>query len=175
MNPHRPTGPTLSLKTCAICGHVSARAAEHKCSNRPWSYATPPTKKSLPKGRNICSHGHAHGSKGESIACGPVHTAAAIAGWTVFRPGEPGIPCFKLPPDERGRPAYASVDWVLCDAAGTVVLGLDWKGEVKKSIRHDAKSWPRTKRIFEASTGAKCVELRTLNDIAAAVAGTEAP
>lgn len=123
------------------------------------------------KGRNLCALGHPHGSKGEATACGPVHAAAAHAGLTTYIPGRPGVPCFRLPPDDSGRPAYASVDWVLCDASGKPVVGLDWKGATShRAMFNHGDGFARTKRIFEAATGAKCVELKELSDIAAALA-----
>ncbi len=122
------------------------------------------------KGKPKCVLGHVHDSTGEATACSPIHTAAAHAGLTVFRPGRPGIPCFRVAPDESGRPCYVAPDWVLCDAAGKPVLMLDWKPETSGRAMRRSESWPRGKRIVEAELNAKCVEIRSLEDIAAALA-----
>jgi hypothetical protein len=107
-----------------------------------------------------CILGHAHDSKGEAVACPIVHARAAHLGLTTFRPGRPGMPCFRVAADDNGRPAYVSVDWVLVDAAGRVAVFVDYKGAVAKSKRFD-KGWARGKRIVEAEYGVRVVELAT--------------
>ncbi len=110
-----------------------------------------------------CILGHPHDSKGEATACPIVHARAAHLGLTTFRPGRPGMPCFRVAADDNGRPAYVSVDWVLVDAAGRVALFVDYKGAVAKSKRLD-KGWARGKRIVEAEYGVRVVELATPED-----------
>lgn len=171
---------------CATCqapyvhGKPFAHAAGCAQGGRGVAVAAEPAPKradagrAAARGKHRCLLGHPHAGKGEASACGPVHAAATHAGLTTFRPGHPGIPCFRLPADDSGRPAYASVDWVLCDAAGKPVLGLDWKGPVShRAMFNHGDGFARTKRIFEAATGAKCVELKELADIAAALAALE--
>lgn len=110
-----------------------------------------------------CLLGHPHDSKGEASACPIVHARAAHLGLTTFRPGRPGMPCFRVAADDNGRPAYVSVDWVLVDAAGRVAVFVDYKGAVAKSKRLD-KGWARGKRIVEAEYGVRVVELATPED-----------
>jgi len=96
---------------------------------------------------------------------------AAHLGLTTFRPGRPGMPCFRVAPDDNGRPAYVSVDWVLVDAAGRVALFVDYKGRLAKSKRFD-KGWARGKRIVEAEYSVRVVELATPEDANVIEVGT---
>jgi len=163
--------------TCQTCGQrfPYTHGMGHTCQKRtkpaPVAQERPGLAKvSKPSGKHRCVLGHNHDSGGEATACSPVHTAAAHAGLTVFRPGRPGIPCFRVAPDESGRPCYVAPDWVLCDAAGKPVLMLDWKPETSWRSMRRSESWPRGKRIVEAELNAKCVEIRSLDEIGAAVA-----
>lgn len=117
------------------------------------------TPKVKDSGKPTCVLGHPHDSKGEAIACPRVYTEAAHAGLTVYRPGRPGVPCFKLAPDaDTGRPVYVSVDWLLCDQHGKPVKAVDYKGSVQRSKRRDI-AWPRGKRIIETELGIRVEEI----------------
>lgn len=133
---------------CPKCADAGTPAPASKPSKAPSANGT------------RCLLGHAHDSKGEATACPIVHARAAHMGLTTFRPGRPGMPCFRVAADDNGRPAYVSVDWVLVDAAGRVAVFVDYKGAVAKSKRLD-KGWARGKRIVEAEYGVRVVELAT--------------
>lgn len=169
--PHRIHGTDYAL----CVKHGKRVKVGEACPVCPSSKPAPPdhpglAKVAKPSGKHRCVLGHNHDSGGEASACSPIHTAAAHAGLTVFRPGRPGIPCFRVAPDELGRPCYVAPDWVLCDAAGKPVLMLDWKPETSGRSMRRSESWPRGKRIVEAELNAKCVEIRSLDEIGAAVA-----
>jgi len=166
--------PSLSPRAgirCNACGtSLASLTAPCRCKNVHGErdrFAPPP---SMPTKAGVvatraaagtrCILGHAHDSKGEAAACPLVHARAAHLGLTTFRPGRPGLPCFRVAADDNGRPAYVSVDWVLVDAAGRVALFVDYKGAVAKSKRLD-KGWARGKRIVEAEYGVPVVELTT--------------
>lgn len=159
---------------CNACGTSLAsltapcrcrKVAGHVERSVPPIAARAPVKFTAPKGdpARRCIFGHAHDSKGEAAACPIVHARAAHLGLTTFRPGRPGLPCFRVAADDNGRPAYVSVDWVLVDAAGRVAALVDYKGAVAKSKRLD-KGWSRGKRIVEAEYGVPVVELATPED-----------
>lgn len=159
-----------TMRYCAKHGRLLKAGQECPLcptSSRPAPPAT--GAKVAPSGKAKCVLGHGHDSKGEASACSPIYTAAAHAGLTVFRPGRPGIPCFRVAPDDAGRPCYVAPDWVLTNAAGRVVLMLDWKPEVSGRSMRRSESWPRGKRIIEAELEAKCVEIRSLDEIGAAI------
>ncbi len=59
-----------------------------------------------------------------------------------------------------------SVDWVLVDAAGRIAILVDYKGSrVARGRGFDSRgAWSRGKRIIEAETGAKVIELERPDD-----------
>ena len=154
---------TLKPEPCPVCGAVGfVGAVKAKVASEARSTTS-----------KRCVLGHVHRGHGERTACPIVHATAANRGLTTFVPGSPGIACFCLAPNESGRPVYVSIDWVLVNAAHKIVLGLDWKGETTHSAMYGhGDGFARTKRIFETETGAKVVELKTLDDIGAALALT---
>lgn len=162
--------PPLNIGYCKKHGRgwsLKARVACPECAEKPagvaaigavvaaFALAGSRTKR--------CLFGHAHDSAGEAEACPVVYARAANCGCTTFRPGRPGLPCFRVAPDDAGRPVYVSVDWVVVNAAGKVVGLVDYKGSVKRSVRFD-KSWSRGKRIVEAEFGVRVVELASARD-----------
>lgn len=158
-----PVTLPASYTSCPRCNHAWRVGTRSSCTcvrlpQTGMDDIEPTVAAPKKKSRATCLFGHGHDSAGEATTCPMVYRRASDLGLTTFRPGKPGIPCFRVAPDDDGRPAYVSVDWVLVNAAGRIVLLCDYKGSVAKSLRFD-KGWARGKRIVEAETGAKCVEL----------------
>lgn len=164
-----PAAIPASYDTCLRCNRAWRRGCASSCvcvKTVGALSSVPAPMGAAPKRRKpTCLFGHAHDSQGEATACAMVYRRASDLGLVTFRPGRPGVPCFRVAPDDDGRPCYVSVDWVLVNAAGKVVVVVDYKGSVPMSERfRGASDWSRAKRIIESETGARVVELAKPED-----------
>ena len=166
---------------CARCGkawHVRA-ASTCACSKRVAQVGMDDIKPTVEtarraSSRNSCVLGHTHDSKSEALACPIVYAVAANRGLTTFRPGRPGIPCFRIAPDDAGRPVYVSIDWVLVNAAGKIAALVDYKGSVATSKRWGRSgAWARGRRIIESETGVSVIELAAPDGLESALAAAK--
>ena len=143
-------------KRCPLCERADAE-----------NLKTPEKQIQMPRSggfRCTVSPAHRHDSKGEACACPGVYAEAAANGQTVFRPGKPGVPIFRLAPDESGRPVYVSADWILVDSQTHAVAAvIDYKGArqvhgKRRDIAHGG-AWTRGRRCLETEYGVRVREI----------------
>lgn len=111
---------------------------------RPWSTAKPTT----------CAAGHRHASRLEARVCAQLTAELVPPHQTLLQ--QVRLPLLAVAPDRRGRPLYATVDFVVLEA-GRIVRLVDAKGRVSRDWRRGVAALEATYHMQVEEITAKTI------------------